>query len=211
MFSGDFEVHLTGSECEVNEFAAFAVRHGAKFSHIELDQGATPSQPMLTVAGSGTLAELHGLAARWRADLVTAGLRVLRVKIEAAPWNEGVPRFDEDADEDLYFEHHVKVLLPAGDCRALSALTSAVQDHGARPSRNARRKHDDSYEERFVTQRCHGVGRPVARARLDALLAALRDGGFEVLEVEEEYVVHDDAPHVDRGWLEHDPTERWHG
>lgn len=56
MFSGDFDVHLTGSEWEVDELAAFAERHGAKFSHIELDRGATPSQPMLTVSGSGTLA-----------------------------------------------------------------------------------------------------------------------------------------------------------
>lgn len=135
---------------------------------------------------------------------------MLRTKIEAAPWNEGVPQSDQDAREDLYFEHHVKVLLPADDILALWALTSAVQDHGASASRNARRKRVDSYEERFVTQRCHGVGRSTARARLDALLAALRDGEFEVLDVEQEYVVHDDAIHVDRGWLERDPTGNWH-
>jgi nucleotidyltransferase AbiEii toxin of type IV toxin-antitoxin system len=210
MFSGDFEVHLTGSEWEVAGLAAFAERHGAKFSHIQLDRGATPSQPMLTVSGSGTLADLHEMAARWRTDLEAADLRVLRVKIEAAPWNEGVPQSDEQARDDLYFEHHVKVLLPVGDDRVRSALTTVAEGHGASPSSNARRKRNGSHEERFVTQRCHGVGRPVARARLDALLAALRDGGFEVLEVEEEYVVHDDALHVDRGWMEREQTGQWH-
>ncbi|WP_199443114.1 nucleotidyl transferase AbiEii/AbiGii toxin family protein [Umezawaea beigongshangensis] len=205
MFSGDFEVHLTGSEWKGDELAAFAGRHGAKFSHIRLDRGATPSQPMLTVSGSGTLAQLRELAARWRTDLEAAGLEVLRVKIEAAPWNEGVPSSDEDARDDLYFEHHVKVLLPTGDLRTMAALDSAIHEHAARASRNARRTRDDAHEERFVTQRCRGVGRSTARGRLDALLAALRDGGFAVLEVEEEYVVHDDALHVDRGWLEAGP------
>ncbi|MEU5697097.1 nucleotidyl transferase AbiEii/AbiGii toxin family protein [Actinosynnema sp. NPDC020468] len=201
MFSGDFEIHLTCSEWNADRLAEFAGRNGLKFSHIRLDRGATPSQPMLTIPGSGTLDDLRALALRWRAELIASELRPVRTKIEAAPGNEGVPRSDDEADPELYFEHHAKVLLPAGDVRTLVALGDAVHGHGARASRNARRRREDGREERFVTQRCHGVGRPTARARLDDLLAALRDGGFEVLEVEEEYVVHDDALSLDRGWL----------
>jgi Nucleotidyl transferase AbiEii toxin, Type IV TA system len=202
MVTGDFEIHLTGSGQQATELAAFAERHDVKFVHIELDRGETPSQPMLTITGSGTSAQLRELAERWRADMWAAGLRVLRVKIEAAPWNEGVPLTDDDARADLYFEHHVKVVLPAGDDGALDVLASTVRLHNARPSRNARRTRADGRQERFVTQRCHGVGRPVARGRLDVLLAALAERGFETLEIEEEYVVEDDAPQVDRGWLE---------
>jgi hypothetical protein len=205
MFSGDFEVHLTGSAQEVDGLAAFASRRGAKFTHILLDRGDTPSQPMLTVRGSGTLEDLHRLADGWRADLAAAGLRVLRVKIEAAPGNEGVPASDLDASEELYFEHHVKVRLTAGDAAAVDRLRWAIAENGASVSRNARRRRG-RHEERFLTQRCRGVGRATARTRLDALLAVLRDGGYEVLEVEEEYVVHDDALHIDSGWL---GTSRW--
>lgn len=205
MFSGDFEVHLTGSAQEADALAAFASRRGAKFTHILLDRGDTPSQPMLTVQGSGTLDDLHRLVDGWRADLAAEGLGVLRVKIEAAPWNEGVPASDLDASDELYFEHHVKVLLPSGDRDAVDRLRWAIAENGANVSRNARRRHG-RHEERFITQRCRGVGLATARTRLDALLAVLRDRGYEVLEVEEEYVVHDDALHVDRGWLE--PT-RW--
>lgn len=208
MFTGDFEIHLTGSEWEADRFAAFATDHGVKFSHIQLDRGATPLQPMVTVAGSGTLADLRSLAERWRTDLRDAGLAVLRVKIEAAPWNDGVPHTDADADADRYFEHHVKVLLPSGDPRVLSALTGVVAGHDARVSRNARRTRDGGLEERFVTQRCHGVGQPTARTRLDGLLTALRDSDHEVLEVEEEYVVSDDALDLDRGWFQREPAER---
>ena len=205
MFSGDFEVHLTGSAQEADALAAFASRRGAKFTHILLNRGDTPSQPMLTVRGSGTLEDLHRLADGWRADLAAKGLRVLRVKIEAAPWNEGVPVSDLDASDELYFEHHVKVLLPSDDRAAVDRLRWAIVENGANVSRNARRRRGRN-EERFVTQRCRGVGRATARTRLDALLAVLRDRGYEVVEVEEEYVVHDDALHVDTGWL--DPT-RW--
>ncbi|OHV33423.1 hypothetical protein BCD49_27195 [Pseudofrankia sp. EUN1h] len=187
---------------EVAALATFAERHGAKFSHIELDQGATPSQPMLTVFGSGTSVEVQGLATRWRARLEAAGLRVLRLKIEAAPWNDGVPEFDAQASADLYFEHHIKVRLPSGDQRVVGALASTVRGHGARPSRNARRVVAQGCEDRFVTQRCRGVGRRTAVGRLDALLAAVRDGGFEVRDVCTEYVVFDDAAHLDAGWLE---------
>lgn len=140
---------------------------------------------MLTVRGSGTLEDLHGLADGWRTDLAAAGLRVLRVKIEAAPWNEGVPVSDLDAFDELLFEHHVKVLLPSDDRHAVDRLRWVIVENGANVSRNARRRRG-RHEERFVTQRCRGVGRATARTRLDALLAVLRDGGYEVVEVEEE-------------------------
>jgi hypothetical protein len=61
---------------------------------------------------------------------------------------------------------------------------------------------DDGRAERFVTQRCHAAGRATARGRLAALLGALAAGGYAVLSVEEEYVVHDTAPGVDAGWLD---------
>jgi len=202
VWSGEFEVHLTCPATAARALADFAQRQGAAFSLIELDQGATPSQPMLTVPGSGISTEVAALAAGWRAGLESAGLPVLRVKIEAAPWNTGVPQLDEHARADLYFEHHVKVRLPAGDGRRLDALTVAVRNHGARPSRNARRVRDDGWQERFVTQRCPGVGRRAALDRLDALLTAIRAARFEVLAVHEEYVVHDDAAALDAGWFE---------
>lgn len=200
MFSGDFEIHLTGSGRRVEKLAAFAELHGVKFSHIELSRGASRSQPMLTVKGSGTLADMRELSARWRAELRAARLVVVRAKIEAALWNEGVPRTDEEAHDDLYFEHHVKVLQEA-NMFDLTRLLKAVEEHQAHVSRNARRTRQDGREERFVTQRCHGVGRATARTRLNTLLEALQEARIEVLETEEEYVVHDDALRLDRGWI----------
>lgn len=199
MYAGEFELHLTGSEWQVDELREFAERHGLKFSHIELLQGEVPSQPMLTVAAKGTIDEVRAVAEGWRAKLFEAELYLVRVKIEAAPWNEGVPRTDDEADPALYFEHHVKTLMTGTWHNWHARVLKAVEGHDAQVSRNARRRYDDGSQERFITQRCFGVGRATAKARLEALLADL--SGFEVLEVEEEYVVHDDALHIDNGWI----------
>jgi len=204
-FAGEFETHVTvraDDPARLDALRAWADARGLTFHHIVLDRGLTPSQPMVTRRGRGDLAgELA--AAAGLADLLAAGgFAVCRVKVEAAPDAGGVPATDADAARHpgRYFEHHVKLLLdPDADP---GPLTATAEGHAARMSRNARRVRADGRAERFVTQRCHAAGRATARARLDALLAALAAGGYAVLSIEEEYVVHDTTPGVDAGWLD---------
>lgn len=201
---GDFEIHLTVAEPDAPRARAAAAACGGKLTLIELARGRTPSQPMLTLRRSGAfddvLAEAGRTAGRLRAD----GLRVVRVKVEAAPWNDGVPGTDAEGEAlGSYFEHHVKLLLtPDAD---LADLATVAVAHGAHLSRNARRVRPDGRPERFVTQRCHRVGASTAAARLDALVTALRSADHEITEVEREYVVHDDTPSLDDGWITEEP------
>lgn len=83
-----------------------------------------------------------------------------------------------------------------------AGLTDLVAAHGARLSRNARRELADGAQERFVNQRCHGVGLATARKRLDELVDTLRAAGHEPTAVEQEYVVFDSDRHHDHGWLD---------
>jgi hypothetical protein len=218
--SGDFEIHLTVSDMDAGALAGFAEEHGLKLLHIVLDRGSQPSQPMLTIVGSGTLDRQRGAAERWAEKLTAAKLRVSRVKIEAAPWNDGVPTTDAEAAEQppvcthkfgdrapRYFEHHIKLLLPDGDVERVVALTDLVSPLGARPSRNARRKRADGREERFLTQRCAKVGLETARGRLEQLESTLLNAGYEILAIEQEYVVHDDNLNLDDGWFT--PVRDW--
>ncbi|MEU4780227.1 nucleotidyl transferase AbiEii/AbiGii toxin family protein [Micromonospora sp. NPDC023633] len=203
--SGDFEIHITAHAHHVEKLSAFATQHGAKFVHIVLDRGAYVSQPMLTLTGRGTLTEQHAAVQRWQRELREAGIYPCRSKIEAAPWCVGVPQSDEQAAVEpggRYFEHHVKLLLSSTAVADLMALTDLVAPHGARLSRNARREFADGAQERFVTQRCHGVGLAAARQRLDELVEALRAAGHEPATVEQEYVVSDSDLHHDQGWLD---------
>jgi Nucleotidyl transferase AbiEii toxin, Type IV TA system len=200
---GDFEIHLTVYPSSANSLEAYAREHGLKYSSIVLARGDNPVQPMVTVRARGRLDEVRAIGRKWERKLYAKDLYVMRTKIEAAPWNDGVPVSDEDAvaePEGRYFEHHVKLSLPDESADRLITLAELVIPHHAHLSRNARRRDGDRHE-RFVTQRCHNVGRRTAQARLEELTAALRAAGQEILEVEAEYVVFDSALHHDSGWI----------
>lgn len=206
-FAGAFETHVTvdlGDESCADKLREWAARRGLKFTHIVLERGQTPSQPMLTRHGHGVLASELSAAAGLVADLQRDGFVVSRVKIEVPTANPDVPQSDGDAANqpgDRYFEHHVKLLF-VGSAK-LAALTNVARQHAAHVSRNALRVRSDGRQERFITQRCYAVGLPSARLRLDALLAALASaGGHELLEVEQEFVVYDSNLAMDRGWIE---------
>ncbi|MEU9412695.1 hypothetical protein AB0E08_44335 [Streptomyces sp. NPDC048281] len=205
-FTGVFETHLTvplpGRLGDGDEaLGLWAKRNAMKYTRIRLDRGSIPDQPMLTYGGKGVLSAQRLEAQEWVGRLQDEGFSVARVKIEAAPWNADVPQTAEEAaalPAHCYFEHHVKLVL-AGDAD-VAVVRALGGRHAAHVSWNARRGMDGGRHERFVTQRCRGVGRPEARRRLQALLGDLADSGHAAVEVEEEFVVHDDNPDVDAGW-----------
>ncbi len=207
-FDGQFETHVTAradGPAGVEALRAWAARRGLKFHHIVLDRGRTPSQPMVTRQGSGTLSGQLAAAEGLTRDLAEAGFAVRRVKVEAAPGNRDVPATDAEASRHAgrYFEHHVKLALPAD--ADFAELTRLAELHDARLSRNARRHRGDGTAERFVTQRCHGVGLATARRAFDALRNSLAAAGYVAAKVEQEYVVWDSHLADDAGWLDAPP------
>ncbi|MFE2109932.1 hypothetical protein ACFXAF_29275 [Kitasatospora sp. NPDC059463] len=212
---GEFEVHLTVRPGAAEALAGWAADHALKFTHILLDRGAAPSQPMLTLRATGPLDEVAGTAAGTARRLAGAGFTVLRTKIEASPLALGVPASDADAAAHgpaRYFEHHVKLLIP-GPAPEPGLADLAVR-HGAHLSHNPRRVREDGLREWFVTQRCRRVGLTTAGHRLEALLAALAADGRRIASVEREFVAVDSDETLDAGWLTgperltgHDRTE----
>ena len=206
MFEGGFETHVT-VRCAGPELArleAWSAEHaGAKLTHIVLARGRVTSQPMLTFTGSGTFDEQRAVVADLERRLSAAGFAPIRTKIEASPWAVGVPRDRAEAEglgAARYFEHHVKVRLGQGD--DWQALASVAVPHRAHVSWNARRVLENGAHERFVTQRCRGVGLAEAGEQLEALCAALRADGWEIVSAEREFVVFDSDAGVDDGWIE---------
>ncbi|WP_184346766.1 hypothetical protein [Streptomyces olivoverticillatus] len=195
-FTGAFEAHLT-VRADAVRLEAHAAAHGLKFTHIVLERGRTPSQPMLTLHRRGPLPAVREAVEDAARALQDAGFEVVRTKIEAAPWVEGVPDTDEEAavlGPRYYFEHHIKLLIAPG-----AALPRLAPAHTAHLSRNARRIRTDGRTERFVTQRCRLVGRRTAQARLLALTADL--GAHEIISTEQEFVIHDSDESLDAGWI----------
>jgi hypothetical protein len=206
-FRGALETHITLA-CDpaitVHTLKQHAARHNAKLVLIELARGQTPSQPMFTLHARATLPDALQTARRIQATLASAGLRVTRVKVEAPVANPGVPQTDAQAPPSQvpqYFEHHLKLLLPALSPRHVDDLTQLAQRHDAHLSRNALRTRTDSLSERFITQRCRGVGLLSANTALNALLNDLKIQGHIPIDIEQEYVVHDSNIALDHGWL----------
>ncbi|MFJ5221976.1 hypothetical protein [Streptomyces sp. NPDC088400] len=204
---GDFETHMTVRADHrpdtVVSLRDWAVVHGLAFTATVLDRGRTPSRPTLTLYGTGSLEEQLRAAEQCAARLAEAGFTVVRTKIEAAPWNEGVPQTDAEAatfPAHCHFEHRLKLRLPIPyDTKRLAAV---AERHSAHVSRTARHILPGGVQERYVTQLARGVGRPVARARVDALLDGLIAAGYRPVDLREEFVLHDDNPTVDNGWTE---------
>lgn len=192
--SEPYEVHLTVADHSLMERTA--VELGLKPSHIVLERGKTPSQPMLSWRGPGPLdAELTRLDVVVTA-LAERGIPVLRAKVEASPDVPGVPQDDDSADS--YFEQHIVLELVRDGER--ERLLDLLRPHGAHLSRNARRA-DTKFEQRFVTQRAVGVGWPSAERRFEALCMLLKAEGYVHRGVHREYVFVDTRQDLDAGWL----------
>ncbi|MFE6846328.1 hypothetical protein [Streptomyces sp. NPDC057686] len=185
----EYETHVTVRCPDPGELArleAWAGGRGLKVTHILLARGRMVSQPMLTLrdrTGHETLVP------RLRA----AGFDPVRVKVETVPWTT-----DRPGPGGGYFEHHLKLLLPADFDRG--ALESLVVPHGAHLSWNARRVLAGGAHERFVTQRWRGTAAG-ATAACDALAAALGSAGYEIRSEEREFVLYDSDLSVDDGWI----------
>ncbi|MFI6980267.1 hypothetical protein ACIBSV_16975 [Embleya sp. NPDC050154] len=201
--AGVFETHVTVRTDDVDGLARLAGAYGVGLTHIVLARGHTVSQPMVTERATTTLARARERAGELAAALRRDGYPVTRTKIEAAPWHPGVPAGDAQAralGPGLYFEHHLKLVL--AEDADLAALAAEVVGHGAHLSHNARRTRAHGRSERFVTQRCHGMGDEAAARAMADLVAAL--AGYEIASVEREFVVYDDNGALDDGWLDGD-------
>ncbi|KIX78234.1 ankyrin, partial [Streptomyces sp. MBRL 10] len=142
----EYETHVTVRCADAAELArldAWAGARNLKVTHILLARGRMVSQPMLTLRDR---TGHERLVPRLRA----AGFDPVRVKVETVPWTT-----DRPGPGGGYFEHHLKLLLPAGYDRA--ALEALVTPHAAHLSWNARRVLDGGRHERFVTQRWRGT------------------------------------------------------
>lgn len=206
---GTFEAHVTvtldGGE-RLDTFRALSGRLGVKCVVIELPRGQVPTQPMTASYHRGTVQEAAQEVAQLAWALHGAGFDVTRVKLEAVTTNSGIPQSDDEAramPTGNYFEFHVKALLPTGaDAEGLRVL---CQRHDAHLSRNALKQETPGRQERFITQRAHGVGRINAEARFERLVSALEAAGHTLGNRLREYSIFDSNAAVDAGWI--DPPE----
>ena len=112
-FTGELETHLTvclGKTKTVAELQEWGQTYDLKCLHIVLERGDVTSQPMLTRRASGKLTGEIGTALHLKELLTADGFQVMRIKIEAAPWNEDVLQSLREITNpatEKYFESHI--------------------------------------------------------------------------------------------------------
>jgi hypothetical protein len=205
-YRGDFEGHLTiqvHTSDELTQFQNWCAVRGCRCVRIVLERGEHREQPMATwTRHNSTLPVVLEESKRFASDLSLESLSVVRVKLEAAPYNESVPRHDSEAEiepKSHYFEHHVKLTRP--EKAMLTSLLALCERSHAHLSRNAFRRTEPGWIERFVTLRTYGVGRQTSEEKLQKLLEELKILGEQIVEFESEYCVYDSNLALDAGWL----------
>ena len=197
-----FELHITVDQTvNLEAFKWFCYTAGIKALVIDLGVGVA-MQPMTCSRVAGSFAQATLGAAKLRTALEAAGFTVTRVKLEAAPWNTGVPTTDEQAKRSPsgnYFEHHTKLKLEKNaNLKLLEQLCTSNQAH---VSRNAFKSFTDGSSERLITQRHYGLGFSSASSRFTAFLEVLKSYGFEVQKTVSEYCVFDSNLELDATWV----------
>lgn len=196
---GYFEAHVTVKPCALPRFADTCAKLGVKCLHIVMpSRTAQAEQPMTGSYHLGTLTEVRAQVLELARALVRDGFEVTRLKIEATGRAFGAPEDDAAAatlPDDVYFEHHATVVLPAGFDEG--ALVEKCRAHEGYVSRNLRKPP----EERFVTVRSYRVGRATADARFERVLDDVRALGVPLKNRAREFTVFDSAPSLDAGWM----------
>jgi hypothetical protein len=190
-----FEIHITISALSTETRAAFedfCHKNNVKPLLIELSQGETISQPMLSKLTYATaLADILLKANHLTYLLQADGFVVKRLKMEV-PFNQHT-RFAKQSSTFLkYFEWHGKVKYTN-----VAALYSLCEKHKAHLSVNALTNRTD---ERFITLREFGPAN-LFQQRIIEICRQLTEGGWGIIKQESEYCIYDNNTHLDNGWL----------
>lgn len=205
-YKGIFEAHITVAplnEAKLTEFQLFCAVNNLKPIQIELARGDFALQQMTASVYEGNFSDVLTEVKQMAVLLGRQGFEVKRVKLEASPFNEGLPAHLGEVKQhptENYFEHHLKLMLPNGDVQ--ESLYMICQKHHAHLSRNAFKQYQEGVQERFVTLRHYALGRQEAEAALHNLKDELTENGFQILKTITEYCVYDDHVGLDLNWLE---------
>ncbi|AFM04219.1 hypothetical protein Fleli_1821 [Bernardetia litoralis DSM 6794] len=209
MYQGFFEAHITLKNTEnlqsTANFEKFCTDNSIKPIFIELERGDMPKQIMTSSLHEGSFDKIKKDVENLAKKMRLKNYEIIRLKIEAHPENTGIPATKNDILErqkENYFEAHYKILLPTFTSNhSKKELISLCEKHQAHLSKNAFKKRNDSFEERFVTKRIYKVGKKEAFQAFDELHQKLENQKYQINKKIVEYCVFDTNEAVDNNWL----------
>ena len=204
-YSGVFEAHITIDLLDTHEkikFQDLCEDLSIKAIQIELARGDAPVQPMTCSRHQGNFVKVFEEVKTLANHLTQAGFEVSRLKIEASPFNEGIPQNNADLknhSDKNYFEHHLKVLISQEQNR--ETLLAVCAKYRAHLSRNAFKTFSGGEYENFITLRLYEMGKKESDLKFENLKKEVQNAGFIVQKSITEYCVYDDNIALDNNWL----------
>jgi len=198
-YEGLFEAHIT-VDSSVG-FKEVAHKLNIKPILIQLDNGANPTQPMSSSTHKGTLGKVYNEVMDLANKLSKHNFKVLRVKIEASPFNQEIPQTTTEALNHCptnYFEHHA--LLVLNDRQCMDSINKVCRDYNAHLSQNRFKVFTEGCL-KFLTIRNYKLGRNEAEYMFSELLQSLDNINTKVKNSITEYCVYDSGIQLDYGWL----------
>ena len=214
---GIFEVHITvGTDGDSLHrlWRYCSVRPTIKPVLAVADSGVVKNQYMISKYKAGSASQMISSAKLMASQLKSAGLAVIRVKVEAMANNDGVPRSSADYKEYAannaavnpkpYFEFHTKIIL--GKDHVYEDLQKTLANF------QNEYKTDQVYANVSVnlcgskvplmTLRIYEMGRDAAYEIKDKLFHLVKSQGFKMDgKTQYEFSIYDSNETVDHGWL----------
>ena len=199
-----YEIHVTVN-CDVKDIENFrevCKQIGVKPIVLDL-QTTQDTYVMQDVMTSSTFLGNNSSAYNYAMDikgqLLSAGLEVVRVKVETVPWHPAAPKFKGDAmPKDCYFESHVAVRTSAARKEELAQLADA---HKAHMSKNVFKIIDkDNFIQMMTIRWYEGIYEEFDQG-VDCFIEVLKSHGFELEKKIVEFSVYDTKVSHDSAWI----------
>ena len=143
-------------------------------------------------------------------------ITIIREKLETLACSHGVPVTDEEAQKyPKYFEFHIRVARKNEDTESritneeleeLSKISKKFTEQFGTPVPLSYNKIRD--QQRYLNVRFSGIGSETARARVAAIVEAIKQSEyFKWIKTIAEYVPYDSFRALDKGWIDFDDFE----
>lgn len=206
-----YEIHVTverdpdkSFEDFTNLFQTACSKMGVKAIVLDLENsdGDSMNDVMTSSKHYGDNRTVYEEVQRISGSLKRLGYKVVREKVETAPWHPGAPQKEgESMPKGCYFESHIGVEFD-GSAKAREELTAAARRINGYLSKNVFKKLDDGKFINMITIRDYHVGRFEFEEKIKNAVQHLADGGWIMPKKEiVEFATYDTKMSHDYLWL----------
>jgi len=205
-FPVPYEIHIT-VECQdfsdsfMARFKSACEEIRVKSIVLNLENSSSIMKDVMTSSKfRGDNTTVYKECCRIKNELMLRGFKVVREKIESAPWHPGAPKkIDDIMPENCYFESHVAVEMD-GTEDAKFILQNYAFNHNAHLSKNTFKKFDNGKYIQMLTLRNYKTTREKFELDVQNLINDLNKS-FSVSKTEVEFCVYDSKINHDYKWL----------